>query len=149
MHAHFSSQFFGIPLQGNAGNGGGISGAYKDWELYDVLADLFGYVFLDLDPAKSWKHRAVAIREGQRLGRVMEIATAEVKSQRFTGLKSLLGMGKSQSALVDYGAQFINRLLGVSNGVDDTVWTIIPTAAAACATQAQGVCLTLSSTCAG
>ncbi|SPO05473.1 related to Psi-producing oxygenase A [Cephalotrichum gorgonifer] len=137
IHTLFTSQFFGIPLQ-NSGKGGGDSGAYTESQLYDVLANLFGYVFLDLDPVKSSKHRAVAIREAQRLGKVMTAATSEVNSPRFQGLKSLLGMGKAQASLVDYGNQLVSRILDVSEDVDNTVWTIIPTAAAACATQAQG-----------
>lgn len=105
-----------------------------------MLAHLFGYVFLDLDPAKSFKHQVIATREAQRLGRVMGNSILEAKSERFQGLKSLLGMGKSQQYLVSYGTQLMNRILNASEDVDDTVWTIIPTAAAACATQAQGVC---------
>lgn len=105
-----------------------------------MLAHLFGYVFLDLDPAKSFQHQVVATREAKRLGRVMGTSVSETRSGRFQGLKNLLGMGKSQQYLVDYGNELVSRiLLNTSEDVEDTVWTIIPTAAAACATQAQGV----------
>jgi hypothetical protein len=127
------SRFFNIPLQGT----NGVSAGYTDRELYDVFAHLFGYVFLDLDPAQSFKHRVVATRNAQRLGQVVKTSVAEVK---FPSVRSkLAGMGKTRQPLRDYGTQLVSRLLGPGNSTDEVVWAIIPTAAAACATQAQGV----------
>lgn len=133
-HAHFVSQFFDIPLQGHDG----VSGAYTDRELYDAFANLFGYVFLDLDPAQTFKHRTVSKRDAQRMGRFVEGVVAEVKSRRFTSVKHMLGID-DRPTLRDYGTRLVSRLLGEGNTTDEVVWTIIPTAAAGCATQAQGV----------
>lgn len=114
-------------------------GDHTDAELHAALADLFRHVFLDLDEAKSAKHRAVANREAKRLGQAMKAAAEGAKGQRFAGIRSMFGMGKSESPLEEYGRQLVGRLLGVSKDVDEAVWAIIPTAAAACVTQAQGV----------
>jgi hypothetical protein len=134
-HANYVAHFFDIPLQGNNGN----SGAYTERELCDALAHLFGYVFLDLETAQSFKNRVVAIRDTQRMGKVMEAAVANVKVQRFPLLKYMFSMGSSGPVLPSYGTQLVNRLLGNGKSIDEAVWTIIPTAAAASATQAQGV----------
>ncbi len=107
--------------------------------MYDALAHLFGYVFLDLDTAKSFKGRVVGLRNVQRMGSLMEAAVTEVKLQRFATIKYMLGLDYHQPLLADYGDCLVNRLSGFDKKVDDVVWTIIPTAAAACATQAQGV----------
>jgi hypothetical protein len=134
VHANFVGHFFGIPLQGSSS----IPGAYTDQEVYDALASLFGYVFLDLDTAKSFKHRAEALRDSHRMAAVMAAAVTEVKSEHFAALKHVLGFGHSEPLLTDFGSSLVNRLLGSDNSVDEVIWTIIPTAAAACATQAQG-----------
>jgi hypothetical protein len=136
-HAHFVSQFFDIPLQG--GHDDGVPGAYTDRELYDAFAHLFGYVFLDLDPGQTFKNRTVAKRDAQRMGRLIGGVVAEVKSRRFTSVKHMLGIDGRRPALADYGTRLVSRMLGQGNDTDEVVWTIIPTAAAACATQAQGV----------
>jgi hypothetical protein len=109
--------------------------AYTDAELYDVLARLFGYVFLDLDPVQSLKHRVVATREARRLGEVVQKSTGHSKLH---GFQHLLMMCSNNSLLVDYGAHLVERLFGGRKRIDEVVWTVIPTAAAACATQAQG-----------
>ena len=69
----------------------------------------------------------------------MKVASEAAKAQRFAGIKSILGMGKSESALGDYGKQLLVKVFAVSKDTDEAVWAILPTAAAACATQSQGV----------
>ncbi|KAF5702892.1 fatty acid oxygenase [Fusarium mundagurra] len=133
-HAHFTSQFFGIPLQ----EYGAGSDSYTARALSDVLANLFGYVFLDLDTAASYKNRVVAAAETKSLGEKMQTMIAEIKAQPFPSLRHMLRIASSDGVLRSYGVELIDRLLESGKGVDDAVWTIIPTAAAACATQAQG-----------
>ncbi|RKK92075.1 Psi-producing oxygenase A [Fusarium oxysporum] len=133
-HAHFTSQFFGIPLQ----EYGAGSDSYTVRALSDVLANLFGYVFLDLDTAASYKNRVVAAAETKSLGEKMQTTVAGIKAQRFPSLRHMLRIASSDGVLRSYGVELIDRLLESGKGVDEAVWTIIPTAAAACATQAQG-----------
>jgi hypothetical protein len=134
VHANFTGHFFDIPLKGSSS----VPGAYTDQELYDALARLFGYVFLDLDTAKSFKGRVVGLRDAQRMGALMEAAVTEAKSQHFATIRYMLGMGYGQPLLTNYGDSLVSRVSGFGKNVDEVVWTIIPTAAAACATQAQG-----------
>ncbi|CAH0021704.1 unnamed protein product [Clonostachys rhizophaga] len=134
VHAHFVSQFFEIPLQEN---GAGPEG-YTARALSDALADLFGYVFLDLDTAESFKNRVVAAAKTKELGEKMQTIVAGTRGQLFPSFHHLMQTASGDGALKSYGAELTNRLLGSGKEVDDTVWTIIPTAAAACATQAQG-----------
>ncbi|SCO78474.1 related to Psi-producing oxygenase A [Fusarium oxysporum] len=133
-HAHFTSQFFGIPLQ----EYGAGSDSYTARALSDVLANLFGYVFLDLDTAASYKNRVVAAAETKSLGEKMQTTVAGIKAQRFPSLHHMLRTASSDGVLRSYGVELIDRMLESGKGVDVAVWTIIPTAAAACATQAQG-----------
>jgi len=133
VHANFAGHFFDIPLKGTSS----LPGAYTNQELYDALAHLFGYVFLDLDTAKSFKSRVVGVRDVKRMSTLMQAAVTEAKSQHFTTIKHILGF--KQPLLTEYGDSLVRRLSGFGKGVDEVVWTVIPTAAAACATQAQGV----------
>lgn len=112
---------------------------YTDAEIYDALAELFGYVFLDVDPAQSFKHRVVGSRMAERLGQVMRTQVQHQQSHIASIARQVLGTDSKPEGLANYGAQLVRRLLDDGNSVDEVVWTIIPTAAAACATQAQGV----------
>lgn len=126
-----------------------MTDAYTERELYNVLSDLFGYVFLDVDPAQSFKHRVSASRSSERLGEVMQRHVASLNKHPFAIARDILGSHSASSkecVLVDYGPQLINRVSNGGGSTDEVVWTIIPTAAAACATQAQGVCLVLEDT---
>ncbi|KAH6610036.1 fatty acid oxygenase [Trichoderma cornu-damae] len=133
-HSAFVGRFFAIPLKSN----GGGPDSYTEESLAEVLGHLFAYVFLDLDTAKSFKNRVVAAKETKRLGEAMQQVVADVKSRRFSTLRQMLGMEFAHTLLSSYGDRFVQRLLDGGRSVDDVVWTIIPTAAAASATQAQG-----------
>ncbi|KAL5001260.1 heme peroxidase [Aspergillus recurvatus] len=157
VHAYFCSEFFDIPLKhkdGHIGNGSGnkhssTTDAYTPKELAEALFAQFAYVFLDIDPVQSRKNRVVAYRETQRMGNIMtQIVSAT--SESGYGLASASGYlfsrpsrifgGKSSSDLSmdGYGPQLVKRLREGGRSVEEVVWMIIPTAAAACATQAMG-----------
>lgn len=104
-----------------------------------MLANLFGYVFLDLDTAESFKNRIVAEADTKTLGEKMQTRVAGIRAQSFPSLRHVLQIVSSDRVLRSYGEELVERLLESGKGVDEAVWTIIPTAAAACATQAQGV----------
>ncbi|EFY88096.1 heme peroxidase family protein [Metarhizium acridum CQMa 102] len=132
--SHQMDILFDIPLQEN----GAGSDNYTGRELSDVLANLFGYVFLDLDTAESFKNRIIAEADTKNLGEKMQARVAGIRAQSFPSLRHVLQLRSSDGALKSYGAELVERLLGSRKGVDEAVWTIIPTAAAASATQSQG-----------
>ncbi|KAL2872843.1 peroxidase/cytochrome P450 family protein [Aspergillus lucknowensis] len=131
-HAYFCAEFFNMPLKGSHYS---PADAYTIKELSDALFDLFGYVFLDVDPPQSYKNRMVAKREAERMGEVMTKAVSEASGNIFSHPSRIFG---SKSSLPGFGPQLVKRLREGGKSVEDAVWTIIPTAAAACATQAQG-----------
>ncbi|KAG9254518.1 heme peroxidase family protein [Emericellopsis atlantica] len=132
VHSAFCSNFFGIPLRGH----GGKDDSYTEASLAETLGNLFSYVFLDLDTAQSYKRRVVAFRQTQKLGQVMQKIVTDVKNKKRSVLCPAKG---TENFLESYGPHLIERLLESAGGsVDDTVWTIIPTAAASSATQGQG-----------
>jgi uncharacterized Ntn-hydrolase superfamily protein len=80
-----------------------------------------------------------AAAEAQRMGTIMAKSVSNARGsvvRRF-----MQALGRSEAAPGSYGQELVNRLLREGKSVDEVVWTIIPTAAAACATQAQGVSL--------
>ncbi|KAK4118839.1 heme peroxidase family protein [Parathielavia appendiculata] len=142
-HTAFVGRFFGFPLQST----GGGPDSYTERSLADALAHLFAYVFLDLDPAESFKHRAIAGRDTERLGEVMRRVVTDIKARRRRRLSisqmvfgaAAKSAGRSDPALPSYGARLVERLLdGLGGSIEETVWTIIPTAAVALAPQALG-----------
>ncbi len=133
-HATFAGHFFQIPLK----NFDGGKGAFTDRELYDVLANLFAYVFLDLDLANSFQHSVTATKVTKQLRDALAPAVTAVHNEHFSSFKHMMG-ASTEKILKDYGARLVSRLFDGGKSVDEVVWTIIPTAAAAVATQAQGV----------
>lgn len=73
------------------------------------------------------------------MGSIMAKAVSDVKYNVISRLMHAFGRPG-----ISYGPRLVKRLLRVEKSVDEVVWTIIPTAAAACATQAQGVSFSLS-----
>ncbi|KAJ5670081.1 uncharacterized protein N7477_005444 [Penicillium maclennaniae] len=139
-HAHFCAQFFNMPLKDSHSPS---SDAYTPRELSEALSHLFGYVFLDLEPTESFRNRVVASRESQRMGSIMAKAVSGTKYNLMSRFMHAFGsfmhaFGGTETGATSYGPQLVERLLRGGKSVDEVVWTIIPTAAAACATQAQG-----------
>jgi len=107
-------------------------------QLYLALSVLFAYVFLDGDPASSFKLREGAKSATDQLAELVKLVCEEVKvGGVFRSLGALFPMGTAGELLQDYGTRFLTRLFEGGKSVDEVVWTIIPTAAAAVATQAQ------------
>ncbi|KAL4780368.1 heme peroxidase [Aspergillus varians] len=133
VHAYFCSEFFDMPLKGGSYS---PADSLTVKELSDALFVLFGYVFLDVDPPQSYKNRILASKESQRLGEVMTKVVSGSSGYLLSHPSRIFGRNKS--LLSSYGPQLVKRLREGGKSVDEAVWTIIPTAAAACATQAQG-----------
>jgi hypothetical protein len=69
----------------------------------------------------------------------MTPSVTAVKTEHFSSFKHAMGITPSETILKDYGTRLVDRLFEGGKSIDEVVWTIIPTAAAAAATQAQGV----------
>lgn len=133
-HAIFVAKLFHLPLKKR----GDLNlAAVEVDQLYLALSVLFAYVFLDLDTARSFKLRAGAKTATEQIGKLVKVVCETVKVGGWFHLGDLLPMGTSGRMLQDYGVQLLKRLFEGGKSVDEVVWTIIPTAAAAVATQAQ------------
>ena len=124
---------FHLPLK----SAGDISVGITVDQLYLALAVLFAYVFLDLDTARSFKLRSGARTATEGVSKLVRIVCDAVKVGKTLHLNKLFSMGSSGKLLQDYGVNLLQRLFDGGKSVDDVVWTIIPTVAAAVATQAQ------------
>ncbi len=133
-HAIFVSKMFHIPLKGP--NDLNPIGVEVD-QLYLAMSVMFAYVFLDLDAARSFKLRAGAKASGDAMAKLIKIVCEAVKADSYLHLSDLFRMGHAGKILGEYGTRLLRRLLESGSSVDEVVWTIIPTVAAAVATQAQ------------
>ena len=134
-HAVFVARMFHLPLitPDSLPTGATIDG------LYLGLAVLFAYVFLDLDSARSFKLRASAVEATGQISKLVRAVCQAVKTGETLHLNSLYDFfsTKSGDLLSSYGVSLIRRLFASGKSTDDLVWEIIPTIAAAVATQAQ------------
>jgi hypothetical protein len=133
-HANFAGHFFNIPLN----DFGGGENSFTEKELYNALASIFAYVFLDLDTATSFQHSVNATKATDKLGKIISPAVTAVKNDHTSTFRHMMGTAPPE-ILKDYGTRLIDRLFEGGKSIADVVWTLIPTAAAAVATQAQGV----------
>lgn len=136
-HAKFIAHMFHIPLQSANGSRPG----YTDGSLYRALSTLFAYVFLDFDTSTSFALGAAAARETNALRAILKDVVREFREGPYV-LKRITGLfdgDELQDELQDYGKHLIERFSRGGKSVDNVVGAIIPTAAAAVATQAQGV----------
>lgn len=133
-HAVFVAQMFSIPLKSSKSLN---PAAVEVEQLYLAFAVLFAYVFLDADTARSFKLRTGAKAAGDSLHKLIKLVCTQVQIGSYTHLNGLFNIGQSSKTLSDYGTKLIARMLETSETADATAWAIIPTAAAAVATQAQ------------
>jgi hypothetical protein len=133
-HAIFVARMFHLPLKQH----GDLNpiGIEVD-QLYLALAVLFAYVFLDGDTASSFKLRSSAKTATDGVAQLVKIVCTAVAAGGMFPISDLFRTGKAGQLLADYGVNFLKRLFEGGKSVDEVVWTIIPTAAAAVATQAQ------------
>ncbi|KIW60956.1 hypothetical protein PV05_01130 [Exophiala xenobiotica] len=133
-HAIFVARLFHLPLKKH---GDLNPAAVEVDQLYLALSVLFAYVFLDGDTASSFKLRAGAKTATDQLAKLVKLVCEAVQVGGFFHLGELFPMGQAGQLLEDYGIRLLKRLLEGGKSVDEVVWEIIPTAAAAVATQAQ------------
>ncbi|BCS26570.1 uncharacterized protein APUU_51281A [Aspergillus puulaauensis] len=107
-HTYFCSEFFDTPIKG----------------------------INHVDPPQPDRNRVVVSKETGRMGEVMTKVVSGPSGYLFSHLSRLFDRNKS--TLTGFGPELVKRLREGRKSVEEAVWTIIPTAAAACATQAQG-----------
>jgi len=133
VHVHFTSHLFNLPLKTEAD---GLE-PFTEKQLYDILALLFGYVFLDKDEVQSWTIRTLGKQACDALSSLVKINVNEIS---FGGWVKKLADGIKKDGFLDqYGNALIRRLLDAGMPIEEIVWIIMPTAAAGTANQGQQV----------
>jgi hypothetical protein len=133
VHVNFVSQLFNLPLKTEDHP----RHPFTEKQLYDILALLFGYVFLDKDEVKSFKIRKVGKDACDALAALVKLNVKEISLGGW--VKKLADGIKKDGFLDSYGNTLIRRLLDAGMSFDEVVWIIMPTAAAATANQGQQV----------
>lgn len=134
-HSLFVSELFNIPVD-DSGDGAST----KDF--YLAFALLFAYVFLDGDTAKSFGLREAAKKATAKIRIGLRLVVEAVVARNALPFANIFSHSSSAKLLSGYGRHMIER---IKNGgknrksVDDVIGEILPTAAAAVATQAQAM----------
>lgn len=134
----FTARFLALPLKEDpTSHGPGLTAQ----EIYEAQSSIFQYVFLDLDTAKSYKHRVEASKDAKMLGGVMRKVVEGAKHHPglIKTLMGLLGHGSEVPHIPGFGKDMVLRLLSDGKSVEDVVWELVPTQSAAAATQAAAV----------
>jgi hypothetical protein len=133
VHVNFTAQLFQLPLKTAEHD----HYPFTEKQLYDILALLFGYVFLDRDEVASWKLRTTAAKVCEALSTLVMFNIKEVS--RGGVIKRFADDIKKDGFLDKYGNDFIRRLLDMKMSLEEICWIIMPTAAAGTANQGQQV----------
>ena len=133
VHVRFTAQLFHLPLKTEENP----LDPFTEKQLYDILALLFGYVFLDRDEVQSWKIRTLGAQACAALAQLVMVNVKEVSLGGW--LKKLSDNVKKDGFLDSYGNYFIRRLLDMGMSYEEICWIIMPTAAAGTANQGQQV----------
>jgi len=132
-HAIFVAKLFHLPLKAP----GDLKVGVTVDQLYLAMSVLFAYVFLDLDTARSFKLKASAKQATDQMAKLVKLVCQKVNLGEQLHLTSLFSLGHAGELLEDYGVKLLERLFEGGKSVDEVAYTVIPTAAAAIATQAQ------------
>jgi linoleate 8R-lipoxygenase / 9,12-octadecadienoate 8-hydroperoxide 8R-isomerase len=133
VHVNFTAQLFNLPLKTEEHK----HFPFTEKQLYDILALLFGYVFLDRDETASFKIRKIAAKACDALATLVKFNVKEVS---LGGWIKKAADGISKDGFLDsYGNSFIRKLLDAGKSIDEITWIIMPTAAAGTANQGQQV----------
>lgn len=133
VHVNFVSHLFNLPLktEENPRN------PFTEKQMYDILALLFGYVFLDKDEVQSFKIRKLGAEACEALSTFVKFNVKEISLGGW--VKKLADGIKKDGFLDSYGNSLIRRLLDAGMPFEEIVWIIMPTAAAGTANQGQQV----------
>lgn len=179
-HAQVTARIWGIPLkESDDEEGAGLTPT----KLYEAMANVFWYTFLDVDQAQTEAVRAAATKATAALAAAVTEACSPIESGNM--LQNLVSKLHQQihgdekhadsvvpylvaklhkhvnghqrndshqidntiavldleedSYLPDFGKKLIKRLFGFGLSLDEVIWTIVPTAAAAAPIQTQAI----------
>src|SRR5271154_6006930 len=133
VHVNFTAQLFNLPLKTEDDS----LEPFTEKQLYDILALLFGYVFLDRDEVQSWTIRTLAKQACDAIASLVKINVNEIA---FGGWVKKLADGIKKDGFLDqYGNALIRRLLDSGMSIEEVLWIIVPTASAGTANQGQQV----------
>jgi linoleate 8R-lipoxygenase / 9,12-octadecadienoate 8-hydroperoxide 8R-isomerase len=133
VHVNFSAIMWHLPLKTEQHP----LNPFTEKQLYDILALLFGYVFLDRDETQSFTIRALTAQAASGLAELIKVNVTEISLGAW--IKKLVDGIQKDGFLDSYGNTLIRRLLAEGMSIDEVVWVIIPTAAAGTANQGQQV----------
>ena len=138
-HANFIGYLFGIPMLDSSLG----SGDYTDLEFYEMLASVYAYVFVDLDPPSSFALKVAAAESARKISNIVRALCKHLinnDTAHLLSAKMELGTGPAADSLRSYGWKLIRRISAnlFTQNEDWVAWNIVNTAAAAVATQAQG-----------
>jgi len=133
VHVEFTSLLFNLPLKTEKYP----RLPFTEQQMYEILALLFGFVFLNRDEVMAYKVRSGAEQASSALGELVKLNVNEVALGGW--VKKLADNVTEHPFLSSYGNNFIRRLLDAGYSADQITWIIMPTAAAGCANQGQQV----------
>jgi hypothetical protein len=133
VHVQFVSQLFTMPLKDPQSKLEPIT----EKQMWDILAILFGYVFLDRDEVSSFALHEAVNTYYKMLAQLVRFNVATVSHGG--KVKSWLDGIEKDGFLDSYGNNFIRRMLKAGKTIDQITKDIMPTAAASTANQGQQV----------
>jgi hypothetical protein len=139
-HAIVTAHTWGIPLK-NSEDEKGVG--MTPTKLYEAMANVFWYTFLDIDTAKTLAVKAIATKSTADLAAAVTSACTDVQGGNLSFLESIFSKRhttvKGDPALPEFGPKLIQRLFDSGMSLDEVIWTIVPTSAAAAPIQTQGI----------
>lgn len=133
IHVQFVAALFALPLKEPDSKKEPLT----EKQLYDILAVLFGYVFLNNDETVGFALKTIVTEAYNTLSKLVKSNVTIVA--RGGKIKSWLDSVEKNGHLASYGNKLIQRLLKGGKTVDEITKDIMPTAAAATANQGQQV----------
>jgi len=138
-HAIVTAHIWGIPLKDSEDEKGV---GFTPTELYEATAIVFWYTFLDIDAAKTLAVKAKAKKATAALAAAVSTSCTDVQGGNLSFLESMfskLHADKGDPALPEFGTKLIQRLFDSGMSLEEVIWTIVPTSAAAAPIQTQGI----------
>lgn len=138
-HAVVTAHIWGIPITESEEE---KAVGFTPTTLYEAMAKVFWYTFLDIDAAKTLAVKAEAKKATAALAAAVSAACTEVQGGDLSVLESILSRlhtKKGDPALPKFGPKLIQRLFDSGMSLEEAIWTIVPTSAAAAPIQTQGI----------
>ena len=133
VHVNFVAQFFNLPLKTEQAP----LKPFTEQNLYDILALLYGYVFLNRDEVQAFKVKTLAVQACEALSTFVK---ANIKEVALSGVFKKMADGhRKDGSLYSYANSLVRRLLEAGMPTEEIVWIFMMTAAFGTANQAQQV----------